>query len=91
MVLCLISRSLNNFEFIFIYGVRECFNFTKLHVVVQLSQHHLLKRDCLFSTAYFCPFSQRLTDRRCVGLLKSSLFCSSDLCVFFCAVWLMFL
>ena len=61
MVLCLISMSLNNFEFIFIYGIRECFNFADLHVVVQLSQHHLLKRDCLFSIAYFCPFCQRLT------------------------------
>ena len=52
MVSCLIFRSLNHFEFIFIYGVREYSNFIDLHVVVQLSQHHLLKRlsflHCIF-------------------------------------------
>ena len=37
-------RSLIHFEFIFVYGVRECSNFILLHVSVQLSQHHLLKR-----------------------------------------------
>ena len=45
-------RSLNHFEFIFVYGVRECSNFIVLHVAVQLSQHHLLKRlsflHCIF-------------------------------------------
>ena len=37
-------RSLIYFEFIFVYGVRECSNFILLHVAVQFSQHHLLKR-----------------------------------------------
>ena len=37
-------RSLIHFEFIFVYGVRECYNFILLHVAVQFSQHHLLKR-----------------------------------------------
>ena len=37
-------RSLIYFEFIFIDGVRECSNFIILHVAVQFSQHHLLKR-----------------------------------------------
>ena len=37
-------RSLIYFEFIFVYGVRKCSNFTLLYVAVQLSQHHLLKR-----------------------------------------------
>ena len=36
--------SLIHFEFIFVYGVRKCFNFIILHVAVQFSQHHLLKR-----------------------------------------------
>ena len=35
-------RSLIHFEFIFVYGVRECSNFILLHVVVQFSQYHLL-------------------------------------------------
>ena len=37
-------RSLIHFEFILVYGVRECSNFFLLHVAVQFSQHHLLKR-----------------------------------------------
>ena len=37
-------RSLIHFEFIFVYGVRECSNFILLHVTVQFSQHRLLKR-----------------------------------------------
>ena len=44
-------RSLTHFEFIFVYGVRECSNFILLHVAVQFSQHHLLKRlsvQCYF-------------------------------------------
>ena len=42
-VSCLIFRSLIHFEFIFVYGVRECSDFILLHVAVQFSQHHLLK------------------------------------------------
>ena len=37
----LISRPLIHFEFIFVYGVRECSHFILLHVAVQFSQHHL--------------------------------------------------
>ena len=37
-------RSLIHFQFIFVYGITECFNFILLHVAVQFSQHHLLKR-----------------------------------------------
>ena len=37
-------KSLIHFLFIFEYAVRDCSNFIRLHVVVQFSQHHLLKR-----------------------------------------------
>ena len=37
-------RSLIHFEFVFVYGVRKFSNFILLHVAVQFSQHHLLKR-----------------------------------------------
>ena len=37
-------RSLIHFGFIFVYDVRKCSNFILLHVAVQFSQHHLLKR-----------------------------------------------
>ena len=32
-------RSLIHFEFIFVYGVRECSDFILLHIAVQSSQH----------------------------------------------------
>ena len=37
-------RSLPHFEFIIVYGVKECSDFILLHVAVKFSQHHLLKR-----------------------------------------------
>ena len=37
-------RSLIHFEIIFVDGVRKDSNFILLHVAVQFSQHHLLKR-----------------------------------------------
>ena len=40
----LTCRSLIYFEFIFVYGVRNCSSFILLHVVDQFSQHHWLKR-----------------------------------------------
>ena len=48
-------RSLIHFEFIFVYGVRHCSSFILLHVGVQFSQHHLLKR-LSFSIVYFASF-----------------------------------
>ena len=44
IVSSLIFRSLIHFEFVYVCGVRECSNFILLHVAVQFSQHHLLKR-----------------------------------------------
>ena len=48
IVSSLIYRSLIHFELVFVYGVKEWANFTFLHVVIQLSQNHLVK-DCLSS------------------------------------------
>ena len=36
-------RTLIHFQFIFVYGVKECYNFTFLHVALQFPQPHLLK------------------------------------------------
>ena len=36
----LMFRSFIQFEFIFVYGVRECCNFILLHVAVRFSQQH---------------------------------------------------
>ena len=44
MVFCLTFRSFIHFEFIFVSGVRKWSSFILLHVAIQFSQHHLLKR-----------------------------------------------
>ena len=46
-------RFLIHFEFLLVYGVRKFSNFILLHVAVQFSQHHLLKRQS-FLIAYSC-------------------------------------
>ena len=51
-------RSLIHFEFIFVYGVRKCSNFILLHVAVQFSQHHLLKRLSLPHCIFLLPLSK---------------------------------
>ena len=51
-------RSLIHFEFIFVYGVKKCSNFILLHVAVQFSQHHLLKRLSLPHCIFLPPLSK---------------------------------
>ena len=51
-------RSLIHFEFIFVYGVRECSNFILLHVAVQFSQHHLLKTLSFLHSIFLPPLSK---------------------------------
>ena len=78
-------RTLLHFELIFIDGVRECSNFILLHVAVQFSQNHLLKRlsflHCVFLTSLI---------RVCVGLFLSFLSCFTYLYVCFCASTILF-
>ena len=49
-------RSSIHFEFIFVYDVRKGSNFILLHVAVQFSQHHLLKRLSLPPLYILAPF-----------------------------------
>ena len=51
-------RSLVHFEFIFVYGVRQCSNFIFLCVAVQFSQYHLLKRLSLPHGIFLSPLSK---------------------------------
>ena len=51
-------RSLIHFEFIFVYGVTKCSNFILLHVAVQFSQLHLLKRLSLPYCIFLPPLSK---------------------------------
>ena len=57
MVSGVISRSLIHFDFIFVYGVRECSNFVLFHVAVQFSQHHLLNRLSFLHCIFLPPLS----------------------------------
>ena len=54
-VLCLKA-----FELIFVHGVNVCSSFRDLHVAVQLSQHHLLKRLSFFPLHIIDPFVEEL-------------------------------
>ena len=55
---CLTLRSFIHFEFIFVYGVRKWSRFIFLHVTVQFSQQHLLKRLSLFHWIFFSALSK---------------------------------
>ena len=44
IVAALAYKSLIHFKLIFVYGMRKCSNFIPLHIAVQFSQNHLLKR-----------------------------------------------
>ena len=57
IVSSLMFKSLIYFEFIFVYGVRECSNIILLHVAVQFSQHRLLKRRSLLCCMFLSPLS----------------------------------
>nr|KAF6456815.1 hypothetical protein HJG63_011465 [Rousettus aegyptiacus] len=57
MVSGLTFKSLTYFEFIFVYGVKELSSFILLHVSVQFSQHHLLKRLLLLQCVFLPPLS----------------------------------
>ena len=52
MISSLPFKSFNQLEFIFVHGIGESSNFIPLHLAVQFSQHHLLKRlsflHCIF-------------------------------------------
>ena len=44
MALGLKLMALIHFDFIFVYGMRKCFDLILLYILAQFSQHHLLKR-----------------------------------------------
>ena len=80
MISYLLFQSLSHFEFILLYGVydvRVYFNVTDLHAVVQLANHHLLKRLHFFLLYIFAFFvKDQLTVSMRVFL--GSLFCPID-------------
>ena len=79
MVFQLIFKYFIHLEFIFVHGVSWWSTFIFLHVPVQISQHHLLKRLLLL---HFMLLPPVLIDHRDLGLFLVSLLCSIDLCVY---------
>ena len=65
MVSCLIFKSLSHFEFVFMHGVRVWSNFIDLHVAVQLSKHHVLKRLSFLHYVFLPPLLK--IAHKCVG------------------------
>ena len=81
--MCLTFKSWSHFEFIFVYGMRECSNFIDLLATVQLSQYHLLKRLSFFHCMLLPPLLK--INCRFVGLFLGSVFYSVALYICFCA------
>ena len=58
IVSSLMLSSLIHFEFIFVYGVRECSNFIILHIAVQFPQQCLMKGLSFVHCIFLPPLSQ---------------------------------
>ena len=54
---CLKCKTSNHFGFTFLYGVWKCSELIDLHVTVQLSQYHLLKRLSSFHWMFLPPLN----------------------------------
>ena len=89
IVSSLTVRYLIHFQLIFVYGVREHFNFILLKVAIQFPQHHLLKR-LSFSLVYSCFFHDSLSEHRFMGLYLGFLSCTIGLYLCFCARIILF-
>ena len=88
MVFIIIFRSLIHFEFIFVYGVRECPNFPLLHVAVHFLKHRLVKR--LFSIVCSYLLCHRLIHLKYVDLFLGFISCSIDLYFYCCTRTILF-
>ena len=85
MLSCLILRSLNHFEFIFVYGVREYSEFIDLDVAFPAP---FVEENFFSSWCILAFIEDELTVD--VGLFLGALFCSNDLHVYFCASSILF-
>ena len=92
IVLGITFMSLIPFEFIFVYSVRQCFDFTVLHVNCPVYPEPLTEKT-VFSIVYSCLYCCRLFDHRCLFLnyrvpLYISMFVPVSACMltFLCSV-----
>ena len=84
MVSCLIFKSLNHFEFIFVWH-EVCVLTSLIYMWLSNFPNTTCWRDCLFPIVYSCLLCWRVIIHRCVGLFLGSLLCSIDPYVCFCA------
>ena len=84
MVLRLIFKSFIHLEFIFVYGVSWWSSFIFLHVAVQISQHHLLKRLFLLHFM-FLPLLSNINWLQRLGFISGlSVLFHWSMCLFLC-------
>ena len=77
MVPCFLFMSLSHFKFIFVYGVKMCSNLIDLHIV-QLSNHHLMKRLSFSHCTLLLPLS-KINCLSVFGFISElSVFCPLD-------------
>ena len=76
-----LTKSLIHFEFILVCGVRRWCGFIFAHLSNFPNTNHWI--GYLYPTVGFCLFCQILIDHKGVGLFLGSLFCSTDLYVYF--------
>ena len=82
-------KSLIQFEFIFVFGVRKCSSFSFLQVVDQFSQYHLLKRLSFLHCIFLPPLS-KISCPQYVDLSLGFLFYSIDLYFYLCVLMVLF-
>ena len=82
-------RSLIHFEFIFIYGVKECSKFILLHIVSSFFSSTLMEKT-VFSPLHVLASFHRLIHGEYMGSFLASLFCSTYLGVCFSASTILF-
>ena len=88
----LMSRSLICFEFIFVYGIRECSNFILLHVAVHFHffPASLIEETVHLFIVYSCLLCHQLDHHRCLCLSLDCLSYFIDLYLYFCASTMLF-
>ena len=82
MVLRLIFKSFIHLEFIFVYGVSWWSSFIFLHIAVQISQHHLLKRLFLLHFMLLPPLSNINWPQRLGFISGLSVLCHRSICFY---------
>ena len=85
----LIFKSLINFEFILVYGVRRCSNFV-FCMYLSNFPHTIYWIDCHCPIVCSWLLCQMLIDRKVMGLFLGSPSCSIDLYVWFYASTMLF-